>query len=199
MQQKECVKCGTVFVKKHSTSQKEWDEQSKYCSYKCYWIDKNKEPTKVCPVCKVKFKSRSWSTKAVYCSRKCFFKTLEKPLPKCKVCDKEVKKHARRFCSRECKVIWYQGAEVYGYLGGRAKHIYSSMYWMKIADEIRNRDKVCQRCGKPPKEGTNLHVHHIEPRRVSKDDRHKNLQALCPSCHKKVDHEYQLAIKKEKP
>jgi 5-methylcytosine-specific restriction endonuclease McrA len=89
-------------------------------------------------------------------------------------------------------VEWYRGEEVYNYAGGQARDHYASSFWMKLAEEIRQRDKVCQWCGKPPRPGTKLHVHHIHPWRYSQNDDHSNLQALCPSCHKKADHELGL-------
>lgn len=63
--------------------------------------------------------------------------------------------------------------------------------WDKIADSIRERDKVCQGCGKTPQEnGYPLDVHHIIAFREFNDDFAKahepsNLKALCKHCHRK--------------
>lgn len=190
MKTKKCAYCGKVFAKKSNVSQKEWDEQTKYCSRKCYWSAKEQErDIRICPQCGKEFVYLYWYTKQAFCSRSCANKSRANDLPSCEICGKPVKRYNRRFCSRECKVEWYQGNEVYNYLGGRARHHYASTYWLKIAEQVRERDKVCQRCGKPPVEGRKLHVHHIEPWRISQNDDLSNLQALCPSCHKKADAE----------
>jgi 5-methylcytosine-specific restriction endonuclease McrA len=56
--------------------------------------------------------------------------------------------------------------------------------WPKIATAIRERDGVCQMCGKTPEEnGAALDVHHIIAYRISLDDRPENLTALCRPCH----------------
>lgn len=189
---KPCSYCDKTFYKKPSISVFTWENQTKYCSRGCYWKDKNKPPSKICPSCGKPFKSKIWSTKAIYCSRECSAISQQKPLPLCEFCGKPCKKHDRRFCSHACKVAWYRGEQVYNYAGGQAREHYNSSFWLKLAEEIRQRDKVCQRCGKPPKAGKKLHVHHRNPWRFSKDDSPENLQALCPSCHKKADNELGL-------
>ena len=152
-------------------------------------------PKKICPVCKIEF--APWKNQ-VYCSHKCSSKVVPqcqpKALPRCEVCGKETKKHFRRFCSSECKVEWYRGKEVYNYLGGQARDHYASSFWLELANKIRMRDKVCQSCGRTPRKGQQLHVHHIDPWRNTKDDSEANLIALCPACHKKADWEL---LKKE--
>lgn len=156
------------------------------------WLPKI--PQQTCDVCGKSF--TPWNKGQTYCSRSCRSKHLmsfrKKPLPTCELCGKTCSKLGRRFCSRECKVEWYRGKEVYNYAGGQAREHYASSFWMSLAEEIRQRDKVCQRCGQPPRPGTKLHVHHIHPWRFSKNDDHSNLQALCPSCHKKADSELGL-------
>jgi 5-methylcytosine-specific restriction endonuclease McrA len=60
--------------------------------------------------------------------------------------------------------------------------------WRRIKEVVRQRDGVCRRCGKTPKEnGRALNVHHIEPLRFSGDHSHDNLVALCRSCHMRTD------------
>lgn len=189
---KNCVYCGKSFSKPETTSLLTWNKQSKYCSRICYWKDKIKPLSKTCAICGKLFKSKTWNTKAVYCSRTCRIEAQRKPLPTCELCGKPCLKHNRRFCSRACKTEWYRGEEVYNYAGGQARDHYASSFWLNLAEDIRKRDKTCQRCGCSPRPGTKLHVHHIHPWRFSKNDSPENLQALCASCHKKADHELGL-------
>jgi 5-methylcytosine-specific restriction endonuclease McrA len=189
---KPCAYCGTIFFKSSTTSLLDWTNQSKYCSHGCYWKAKIKKPSKACPSCGKLFNSRSWDAKAIYCSQECVHASQKKPLPFCELCGKQCQEHGRRFCSRACKVEWYRGKEVFNYAGGQARDHYASSFWLKLAEEIRKRDVVCQRCGKLPKLGTKLHVHHVNPWRYCREDNPDNLQALCPSCHKKADSELGL-------
>jgi 5-methylcytosine-specific restriction endonuclease McrA len=61
--------------------------------------------------------------------------------------------------------------------------------WPEIVKEVRERDRVCQKCGKTPEEnGRALDIHHIKPAREFEGDHEKahnreNLEALCLSCH----------------
>jgi len=146
-------------------------------------------PQRKCLICHELFSPKNKSQKL--CSHACFGKygggKNKKPLPICELCGKPVKRLRRRFCSRDCKTEWYRGKEVYNYAGGQARDHYASAFWLALAEKIRERDRVCQHCGKAPKSGTKLHVHHIHPWRYSKNDNPDNLQALCPSCHKKAD------------
>ncbi|HLH24836.1 MAG TPA: HNH endonuclease signature motif containing protein [Chloroflexota bacterium] len=59
--------------------------------------------------------------------------------------------------------------------------------WPQIADAIRQRDRVCRRCGKTPEaNGRALDVHHVVPFRASRDNSPENLVALCMICHREV-------------
>ena len=57
---------------------------------------------------------------------------------------------------------------------------YSSLEWKKVAREIKQRDKICQRC----KSKIDLHIHHIISFEV-KELRMElsNLVLLCEKCH----------------
>lgn len=60
--------------------------------------------------------------------------------------------------------------------------------WKRIRGEVRERDRVCRRCGKTPQEnGRALDVHHVEPFRFSGDNSVDKLIALCRSCHMRAD------------
>lgn len=153
-------------------------------------------PKQQCPVCLTLFSPTNKGQ--IYCSASCRSKFVSrsqvKPLPACERCGQPVKRLNRRFCSRECKVEWYKGENVHSYVGEKfRKDAYPVDYafWMKLSEEIRERDKVCQSCGKTPKQnGRALDVHHKIPYRISQDNSPSNLVALCKKCHKKADHEY---------
>lgn len=78
---------------------------------------------------------------------------------------------------------WLQGENHWNYRGG---NVYYGDGWNKVAQSVRERDKVCQECGKTPEgNGRGLDVHHIIPVRISRDNSMSNLVALCISCHQK--------------
>jgi hypothetical protein len=59
--------------------------------------------------------------------------------------------------------------------------------WPKIRAAMRARDKVCQQCGKTPKDnGQALSVHHIVAFRVSHNNDPSNLVSLCQTCHNRI-------------
>ena len=64
--------------------------------------------------------------------------------------------------------------------------------WPKIKEEIRQRDKVCRRCGKTPEQNKRaLGVHHLKDFKYFKGDFVRannpiNLVALCQICHLEV-------------
>lgn len=191
---KTCARCGKVFYKKPSHSMRAW-EDVKFCSYVCYWQAKRK--VYICGYCGTEFNRQSYGKgDPTYCSRDCVAKAQSQirtmPRQSCEVCGSAVTKARARFCSRECKVIWYRGENVYNYLGEDARdfpHDFEYLtFWMERAENIRQRDKVCQHCGKTPKEnGRALDVHHIVPYRMSQDNSPSNLIALCRSCHTKAE------------
>lgn len=119
---------------------------------------------------------------------------MRHPRKPCKVCGKPVKRAAAIFCSVKCRNAGYRGENVYNYVGEEfRKDAYTVDYafWYERANEIRERDKVCQHCEKTPQDnGRALDVHHLIPYRVSQDNSPDNLIALCRVCHKKADHDY---------
>ena len=63
--------------------------------------------------------------------------------------------------------------------------ILHSGFWARKRLEILSRDcSTCQKCG-----NFGVHIDHIIPWRVSKDNSNNNLQALCQSCNSKKVHE----------
>jgi 5-methylcytosine-specific restriction endonuclease McrA len=82
--------------------------------------------------------------------------------------------HKNSFIRRENHPLYRGGSHPYG------------NDWPEIARRIRERDVVCQACGKTAKEnGRALDVHHKRPWRVSKDNSDDNLITLCQKCHAK--------------
>lgn len=89
------------------------------------------------------------------------------------------------FVNREHLNEWVQGENHWNYRGG---NIYYGDGWLKLARAVRERDKVCQECGKTPQEnGRELDVHHKIPARISRDNSMENLVALCMTCHHKIN------------
>lgn len=186
-QSKQCLTCGTTFDKPIACSETEWNNQRKYCSYSCYWVAKRKTLYRQCAHCEKAFLYKSSSPDQRYCCVSCRSAARQKQLPLCEVCGETCSRPTRRFCSRECKVDWYRGASVYNYVGGQARDHYASSFWLERAAFVRERDKVCQHCGASPDVVGTLHVHHVIPWRLSRDDSPENLIALCNKCHKRAD------------
>lgn len=102
------------------------------------------------------------------------------------------------FVDREHMYKWVIGENHWNYCGG---NIYYGDGWMKIAQSIRERDQVCQKCGKTPRDnGRALDVHHKIPARISRDNSPENLIALCMSCHHAINvleqYDYPLKVSK---
>ena len=79
---------------------------------------------------------------------------------------------------------------------GGFKYDCSSDDWLKLAEQIRERDSYkCTRCGKTNEQsltnyGRSLDVHHIIPFILSRDNSPNNLRALCLSCHRTIETEF---------
>lgn len=172
--------------------------------------------TATCEVCGAAF-STVPSQPGRFCSRACFGQWLSenwrgeahpkfgKPSPRphqrvpktCPVCSTEflVKRShlaRRRFCSKACQgaaqVEAWAGENNPGWTGGYEPYYGPS--WRPAMRAVRARDKVCQRCGKTPKElRRELDVHHLVPFKTFGLARHieanvlSNLVALCNVCH----------------
>jgi hypothetical protein len=109
------------------------------------------------------------------------------------------KKQGRYFCDEDCQGKWRSenlvGSEHPSWAGGYEGYYGPS--WPEARRQVRKRDGYkCRRCGTTEKEhikkeGTELHVHHIE--KFSRFDSHeeanelKNLITLCVYCHRKIE------------
>lgn len=135
------------------------------------------------------------------CSRECFHRWqldsgfIDFHCQECQRVARVTRKGAlkRKYCSRSCARAAYnrkhfQGPNNPNWRGGRA-HNYGPG-WKEIRQRVRERDHVCQRCGKTPEEnGRALDVHHKGPHRFTGDNSMRNLVALCRSCHMRaIDH-----------
>lgn len=190
-----CPVCGKTFYKPLSATVPQWEQRYIYCSRDCYGKTRRK-PFDSCAACGKPITAEGVARgQAKFCSRKCWAsaKADYKPFPLCKVCGETVRDRARKFCSAGCFNEWHRGSNHPLYLGAPARD-YRGCDWDRRAAEVRARDKVCRHCGKPPKPGKLMDVHHAVPWRVSHDSSLENLLALCASCHKKADLAYQKAV-----
>ena len=64
-----CQQCNKIFEKPYNVSKKEWENNHKFCSRKCYSDSRLIE--KICPNCKKKFKILMSYNDRIYCSYKC--------------------------------------------------------------------------------------------------------------------------------
>lgn len=140
--------------------------------------------------------------KQFWCSKACqarHRKKVASRLIECRQCGVEClvppnsQRYRNQFCSQRCAITHYnqnnfQGPNNPNWRGGRA-HSYGPG-WKEIRQRVRERDRVCQRCGKTPEEnGRALDVHHKGPHRFTGDNSMRNLVALCRSCHMRaIDH-----------
>jgi hypothetical protein len=195
MVEKLCVICGSSFkVKPYRRN------LSKYCSNEC----RHKVPVvgrKVlkkieCEFCKKTFQPISSKTK--FCSKECFDKSREKFFV-CQNCGISFKRRPRTmkpepmFCGVSCRAEYISGENHHGYRGGRYldRDGFDLTEWKnKIRPAILDRDHyTCKRCN-ATQETSIIHVHHIIPWYLTKDNSQENLISLCISCHKFVEENY---------
>lgn len=106
---------------------------------------------------------------------------VEFDIPVYRTRTRKIDKH---FLNRAHYEAWLEADNHWNYRGGH--HPYGPG-WAKIASAVRERDGVCQMCGKTPEEnGRALDVHHKEPLRSSLNNDMSNLVALCMVCHHAV-------------
>ena len=93
---------------------------------------------------------------------------------------RDYQRSKRLFCSKECANSGQKrrDMEMLRYGAG----------WKNRRAEIRQRDQVCQACGKTPEmNGATLQVHHLKPFRAAGTNRPANLVALCDTCHHRIE------------
>lgn len=136
-----------------------------------------------------------------FCNRKCYIqhlKTIKGEAHKdyrklsldCSECGKEIKRTLARknyylnhFCGRICKYKFYSK-----YFLGRNNPFYKGGITPRYDFYLKNRYykkslKWCSMCGIKK----HIHLHHIIPYRINKDNSDGNLIPLCWSCHRKVE------------
>lgn len=112
------------------------------------------------------------------------------------------------FCKQDCRDQWMKNnwnrdlmaqfhpenfvrEEHPSYKGGHSKKMGANYH--KNKEKVRERDNnTCQVCGTKQKNTTQMHTHHIKPRREFNDmveaNKTSNLITLCCVCHPKVEH-----------
>ena len=112
---------------------------------------------------------------------------------------KQSRQNKAKYCSKTCSVqaqressAAISGPNNFNWKGGYDP--YYGPNWKKQRRYARHRDKyACQRCGITEEQlGSQLHVHHIKPRRTFNRDfrranRLSNLISLCLTCHLMVE------------
>lgn len=147
----------------------------------------------ICEICGVSFTKRADRPRR-FCSDACRIIgrrgvptvipiTVGKVKADCPQCGETFEFYAswpRRFCSMKC----YGASRFEGYAP------YYGPRWDDACEAVRQRDGVCQRCGKAPKNNERaLDVHHLTPfrlfglERCDEANQLSNLVALCRSCH----------------
>jgi len=138
-------------------------------------------------------------TRSRWCSKRCSDRSryVRRTVPfDCPSCGKRVlipanKRSSRKFCTRSCATATFNARHLVGSRNGRWRGGHVMTYgagWKLIRQEVRERDRVCQRCSKTPEQnGRALDVHHVEPFRFSGDNSPDKLIALCRACHMKAD------------
>lgn len=193
---KNCLVCG----KKFEFSKKNY--ANKYCSRKCYFVQKAKKKLKrnclncsksfYTPLCKIQI------GKGKYCSKVCFDIRWNTAIKKnCLECNKEflaqpnvLLKDKGKYCSMECRAKMqqtaFQGNNGPGYIDGRTplnttiRHSWEHINW---ARQVKERDNyICQICGI---KGGKLHSNHIKKFSDYSELRFEvnNGITLCKSCH----------------
>lgn len=92
--------------------------------------------------------------------------------------------HGWVFCSLKCCNRYRRGPNNPAWRGGHPKYYGSD--WREVRRAVRERDKVCRRCGTPPNT-RQLDVHHIIPvgSFPNRNDAHtmNNVVGVCHPCH----------------
>lgn len=97
----------------------------------------------------------------------------------------------KKFCSRACYLKHLRTQVGENNSNWRGGPCYYGPRWGEYVEQARERDQVCQGCGKTPEQnGVALDVHHIVPIREFNGDweganQLSNLKCLCKQCHRK--------------
>jgi hypothetical protein len=185
---KACAVCSTAF----------YARGSKTCSMACKLEYGRRKRRRICPQCRAEYDSGFSRVK--FCSRKCAVlnQTLNPMTFDCLQCGKHVvtrtvTSRPRKFCSRECGVIYHKEHDTQG--RGYERRAYRGANWPAQSKLARERDGFICACGNVPK-GEKLSVDHIIPFGLVKTFKEKrgdyidpnelvNLISLCRSCHGK--------------
>lgn len=166
--------CGTFFYNPNN--------DKRYCSNDC--VCKNKKIELICDNCGIIFKrlkSNIKNSKKHYCSKKCFDEYINSKIIKnCLWCGKEFKinksvlsgktNSSGKFCSPKC---YYESMTFLD-----KPHRYGKEFSINKKKFFKN--SFCVLCGS----FKNIHIHHIIPFRLTKDNSVENLVALCSRHHK---------------
>ena len=172
--------------------------KSKYCSKECMGKARERKVLKVCENCGKEFEThKAYEKRVICCSTDCKYELIIKKSNKpviCKGCGieffpKRLKNEIRTFKSValfhsfECLTVWrkkrYAGKNNPRWIGGTSK--YRGPDWEVQRQKAAERDKyTCQSCFNIPEL---VHVHHIVPYRISKDNALENLITLCRKHH----------------
>lgn len=97
---------------------------------------------------------------------------------KCVVCGKPLTGRKTKYCSHECKRLYY-----------------AQFYWSVLKSLILERDNyTCKACGRRHPE-VQLEVHHVIPKRYGGTDSADNLITLCHECHRKTMHKKRNVVR----
>lgn len=153
------------------------------------------------------------NTSGNYCSRKCYNEAQKTFIGEknnhytsitvhCANCGKEIKKTPSRlrtyknaFCSLKCKAEYHHnyvgGEKNPNWNGGNKGYRGEDMGRIKKAHFVGKRCAIC---------GTkeHIHVHHIIPYRLTKDNGLDNLVALCRKHHRQFELQMKTAIEESK-
>jgi 5-methylcytosine-specific restriction endonuclease McrA len=178
-----------------------------------------KKVQRVCPCGNIFYviPSRLKHGRGKHCSTKCQYASIKSRLPKpeiinwfiCENCgdnfwrykSRENHKGVGRYCSRVCRDVHRIGENTPNFINGKSGN-WHGPNWYAQRRKAKNRDGyVCVDCGIAEQESIDiwkqpLHVHHIIPFRKFNTDyvlanSLKNLETLCPPCHRIKDGEIQ--------
>ena len=162
-----CRSCASMRGSKAPKPKRGFDKSCKYCSQSFY----------VCPC----------ESDSKFCSRDCAnsSKRIYKKEKKiCKECAntfefslKPFSNSNGNYCSLKCRNNSYARINGYGYKGHRPR-------WTSVRKTFLKKNQFCFSCGVSK---VKLHIHHIIPYRICKNNEIENLVTLCPSCHSKEE------------